>query len=125
MLLGVATPSDLIKDRARTPFNVGHAIALQEFSRQEAGVLQAGLEARFESRLLPLFKRRTEAVGRLLPELYLHGLSTGDFDLALRGLLGDGPAVLSCAGHALFVDDAPRFNRLLAEFAAGVPGFRR
>jgi transposase-like protein len=32
-----------------------------------------GLEARFESRLLPLFKRRTEAVGRLLPELYLHG----------------------------------------------------
>src|SRR5712664_2083938 len=47
-----------------------------------------GLEARFESRLLPLFKRRTEAVGRLLPELYLHGLAQGDFDLALRGLLG-------------------------------------
>jgi putative transposase len=33
-----------------------------------------GLEARFESRILPLFKRRTEAVGKLLPELYLHGL---------------------------------------------------
>ena len=49
-----------------------------------------GLEARFESRLLPLFKRRTEEVGRLLPELYLHGLAQGDFDLALRGLLGDG-----------------------------------
>ena len=48
-----------------------------------------GLAARFESRLLPLFKRRTEAVGRLLPELYLHGLAHGDFDLALRGLLGD------------------------------------
>lgn len=47
-----------------------------------------GLEARFESRLLPLFKRRTEEVGRLLPELYLHGLAHGDFDLALRGLLG-------------------------------------
>src|SRR5712692_4490477 len=42
-----------------------------------------GLEARFESRLLPLFKRRTEEVGRLLPELYLHGLAHGDFDLAL------------------------------------------
>lgn len=26
----------------------------------------------------------------MLPELYLHGLSLGDFDLALRGLLGDG-----------------------------------
>jgi putative transposase len=49
-----------------------------------------GLEERFESRLLPAFKRRTEEVGRLLPELYLHGLAHGDFDLALRGLLGDG-----------------------------------
>jgi hypothetical protein len=29
-------------------------------------------------------------VGNLLPELYLHGLSKGDFELALRGLLGDG-----------------------------------
>jgi transposase-like protein len=47
-----------------------------------------GLEARFESRRLPLFKRHTEAVGRLLPELYRHGLAQGDFDLALRGLLG-------------------------------------
>ena len=47
------------------------------------------MEERFASRLLPLFKRRTEEVGALLPELYLHGLSLGDFDLALRGLLGD------------------------------------
>jgi transposase-like protein len=49
-----------------------------------------GLDERFESRLLPAFKRRTEEVGRLLPELYLHGLAQGDFDLALRGLLGEG-----------------------------------
>ena len=49
-----------------------------------------GLEERFESRLLPAFKRRTEEVGRLLPELYLQGLAQGDFDLALRGLLGEG-----------------------------------
>src|SRR5688572_3930884 len=49
-----------------------------------------GLEERFESRILPLFQRRTQAVGKLLPELYLHGLSLGDFDLALRGLLGEG-----------------------------------
>jgi putative transposase len=58
-----------------------------------------GLEARFESRLLPLFKRRTEEVGRLLPELYLHGLAHGDFDLALRGLLGTA-APLSAAAIA-------------------------
>ena len=49
-----------------------------------------GLEQRFVSRLLPLFKRRTEEIGALLPALYLHGLSLGDFELALRGLLGDG-----------------------------------
>ena len=58
-----------------------------------------GLEARFESRLLPLFKRRTEEVGRLLPELSLHGLAHGDFDLALRGLLG-AAAPLSAASIA-------------------------
>lgn len=55
-----------------------------------------GLEERFESRLLPLFKRRTKEVGELLLELYLHGLSKGDFELALRGLLGEG-APLSAA----------------------------
>lgn len=48
------------------------------------------LTERFASKVLPLFKRRTHEVGTLLPELYLHGLSTGDFDLALRGLLGEG-----------------------------------
>jgi putative transposase len=49
-----------------------------------------GLEQRFESRWLPLFVRRTEQVAELLPQLYLHGLAQGDFELALRGLLGDG-----------------------------------
>jgi transposase-like protein len=49
-----------------------------------------GMEQRFVSRVLPLFQRRTKAVGELLPQLYLHGLAEGDFDLALRGLLGEG-----------------------------------
>ena len=48
------------------------------------------LEERFESRILPLFVRHSREVGDLLPELYLHGLALGDFDLALRGLLGEG-----------------------------------
>jgi putative transposase len=48
-----------------------------------------GLADRFVSRVLPLFTRRTREVGELLPTLYLHGLALGDFDLALRGLLGD------------------------------------
>ncbi len=49
-----------------------------------------GLEERFESRVLPLFARRTKEVAELIPELYLHGLAEGDFELALRGLLGEG-----------------------------------
>ena len=48
-----------------------------------------GLEQRFESRVLPMFARRTAEINKLIPELYLHGLALGDFDLALRGLLGD------------------------------------
>jgi transposase-like protein len=62
-----------------------------------------GLEERFESRVLPLFKRRTQEVGDLLPELYLHGLAQRDFELALRGLLGDG-APLSPASIARLKD---------------------
>ena len=49
-----------------------------------------GVEERFESRVLPLFARRTKELGALLPELYLHGLAEGDFELAMRGLLGAG-----------------------------------
>lgn len=51
-----------------------------------------GLEKRFKSQVLPLFARRTPEVNQLIPQLYLHGLALGDFDLALRGLLGkDAP----------------------------------
>src|SRR6266545_7301090 len=49
-----------------------------------------GTQGSFESKILPLFARRTTEVGKLLPELYLHGLALGDFELALRGLLGEG-----------------------------------
>lgn len=49
----------------------------------------------FESKILPLFKRRSKELGEMLPELYLHGLSKGDFELALRGLLGEGAPLSS------------------------------
>lgn len=55
-----------------------------------------GLEGRFESRVLPLFVRRSKGVSQLIPQLYLHGLALGDFELALRGLLGkDAPVSAS------------------------------
>jgi len=48
-----------------------------------------GLEERFESRILPLFVKRTDRVRDIVPELYLHGLAERDVDVALRGLLGE------------------------------------
>ncbi|NCJ06246.1 hypothetical protein GS597_06890 [Synechococcales cyanobacterium C] len=43
-LLGVATPSDLISDKKRTPFNLGRAIALNGFEFEQAqAALQPGL----------------------------------------------------------------------------------
>jgi transposase-like protein len=56
-----------------------------------------GLEERFESRVLPLFARRAKGVSKLIPQLYLHGLALGDFDLALRGLLGENAPVSASA----------------------------
>jgi len=48
VLIGVATPTDLIKDRSRTPFNIGRAINLQDFSHEDAvAVLQPGLQAAY------------------------------------------------------------------------------
>jgi WD40 repeat protein len=42
-LLGVATPSDLIRDTRTTPFNIGQRIELSDFSETEAGPLAKGL----------------------------------------------------------------------------------
>ncbi|MEH2286720.1 ABC transporter substrate-binding protein [Nostoc sp.] len=42
-LLGVATPSDLIQDKQRTPFNIGQAIELKGFDLVEAEPLAEGL----------------------------------------------------------------------------------
>src|SRR5262249_16914875 len=42
-LLGVATPSDLIRDTRITPFNIGKRIELADFTAEEAAPLAAGL----------------------------------------------------------------------------------
>lgn len=42
-LLGVATPSDLIRDTRTTPFNIGTRIELTDFTEEEAGPLARGL----------------------------------------------------------------------------------
>jgi hypothetical protein len=42
-LLGVATPSDLIRDTRTTPFNIGQRIELNDFNETEAAPLARGL----------------------------------------------------------------------------------
>jgi hypothetical protein len=43
VLIGVATPSDLIKDASRTPFNVGRRVDIADFTYDEALPLADGL----------------------------------------------------------------------------------
>lgn len=43
VLIGVATPSELIAESRRTPFNVGHRVELTDFTLDEAKPLSAGL----------------------------------------------------------------------------------
>ena len=71
-------------------------------------------EEEFESRLLPLFVNRTRKVAELIPQLYLHGLSEGDFDLAVRGLLGE-EAPISASTVARLKD---KWNDELAQWRA-------
>ncbi|MGB3652427.1 MAG: AAA-like domain-containing protein [Rivularia sp. (in: cyanobacteria)] len=44
VLLGVATPSDLIADKVRTPFNIGSAIQVNGFQIDEVSPLAAGFK---------------------------------------------------------------------------------
>jgi hypothetical protein len=48
-LLGVATPSDLIQDKSRTPFNIGSAIELRGFQLQEVQPLERGLQGKVDN----------------------------------------------------------------------------
>ncbi|MEI2582747.1 eIF2A-related protein [Scytonema sp. PRP1] len=48
-LLGVATPSDLIADKIRTPFNIGRAIQLNGFQSSEISPLAEGFKGKIEN----------------------------------------------------------------------------
>ncbi len=48
-MLGVATPSDLIQDKRRTPFNIGRGIELTGFQLAEAQPLAVGLDTQAEN----------------------------------------------------------------------------
>jgi putative transposase len=71
-----------------------------------------GQRARFRSVILPPWCRRSPKVAEVLPLLYLHGLSTGDFVAALEEFFG------SAAGLS-----APVISRLVAAWQADYQTF--
>jgi len=48
-LLGVVSPSNLIEDKQRTPFNIGQAISLKGFQLHEVNLLEKGLRDKFRN----------------------------------------------------------------------------
>jgi transposase-like protein len=92
---------------------------------------QTGERRKFSSRILPAYARRSPKVSDVLPVLYLHGLSTGDFGPALKDLLGEDASGLSAssisrlteqwqAEHAAFRQRSLRFHRYAYLFIDGI-----
>jgi len=63
---------------------------------REAGAADPG-RIRFSPSILPPYMRRSKSIERLLPLLYLKGISTGDFSEALAALLGKDASGLSAS----------------------------
>ncbi|MDT5281813.1 MAG: putative transposase [Mycobacterium sp.] len=74
---------------------------------------ETGQRQRFSSAILPAWARKSPQMTQVLPLLYLHGLSTGDFGAALEQFLGSG-AGLSAASitrlTAQWQDEAKAFG---------------
>jgi putative transposase len=94
-------------------------------------VNEEGERQKFSSKILPAYARRSPKVTDVLPVLYLHGLSTGDFGPALRDLLGEDASGLSPssiqrltetwqAEHTQFRRRELRFHRYAYVFVDGV-----
>lgn len=78
-----------------------------------------GQRQRFTSAILPAWARKSPKVAEVLPLLYLHGLSSGDFGPALEQFLGSGAGLSAATITRLtkdWQDEAVAFNkRSLAE----------
>jgi transposase-like protein len=80
---------------------------------------ETGERARFSSAILPAWARKSPRVAEVLPLLYLHGLSSGDFAPALEQFLGSGAGLSASTVNRLTTQwqgEAAAFNkRSLAE----------
>ncbi|MBA2774973.1 MAG: IS256 family transposase [Nocardioidaceae bacterium] len=73
-----------------------------------------GQRMRFASSILPAWARKSPQVAEVLPLLYLHGLSSGDFVPALEQFLGTSAGLSAATITRLttqWQDDAEAFNR--------------
>ena len=99
-LLGVATPSDLIRDTRTTPFNIGRRIELTDFTEHEATPLCAGLAD------------RPEIAGRLLQRVLHwtggHPYLTQRLCMALAQEQAASPAVVDRLCEGLFLNQNAR-----------------
>lgn len=65
------------------------------WGRRQGVGQQRGERQRFSSAILPAWACKTPKIGEVLPLLYLHGLSTGDFVPALSQFLGSAKGLSS------------------------------
>ncbi|HQZ86587.1 MAG: IS256 family transposase [Candidatus Phosphoribacter baldrii] len=73
-----------------------------------------GERRRFASAILPAWARKSPKVAEVLPLLYLHGLSSGDFGPALEQFLGSGAGLSAATITRLtgqWQDEAAAFNK--------------
>ncbi len=73
-----------------------------------------GERKRFSSAILPAWARKSPQVAQVLPLLYLHGLSSGDFGPALTQFLGSGAGLSAATITRLtgqWQDEATAFNK--------------
>ncbi len=73
-----------------------------------------GERKRFSSAILPAWSRKSPQVAEVLPLLYLHGLSSGDFGPALTQFLGSGAGLSAATITRLtgqWQDEATAFNK--------------
>jgi transposase-like protein len=81
---------------------------------------ETGQRRRFTSYILPRYARRSPKVSDVLPVLYLRGLSTGDFQPALRELLGEDASGLSASSISRLTqawqDEHAAFKRRRLDF---------
>jgi transposase-like protein len=73
-----------------------------------------GQRKRFSSAILPAWARKSPQVAEVLPLLYLHGLSSGDFGPALTQFLGSGAGLSAATITRLtgqWQDEATAFNK--------------